>query len=165
MPGPQVNQFTQLEQMLSTDVDVVREELLLPQGAELVIVLEPTDLSETQVFALDQFLMRGGTVVVATAPYRATISRDTLLANPHTSGLDEWLAHHGVTIAQSMVMDPQNTAFPLPVTRQAGGFGFGVRALDYPYFMDLRGDGLSPDLANHPWIASSHAELDSHRKP
>ena len=88
--------------------------------------------------------MRGGTVVVATAPYRATISRDTLLANPHTSGLEEWFAHHGVTIAQSMVMDPQNTAFPLPVTRQAGGFSFQELMLfDYPYFMDLRGDGLS----------------------
>ena len=147
MPGPQVNQFTQLEQMLSTDVDVVRDDLttgVVPQGTELVMVLEPTDLSETQVFALDQFLMRGGTVVVATAPYRATISRDTLLANPHTSGLDEWLAHHGVTIAQSMVMDPQNTAFPLPVTRQAGGFSFQELMLfNYPYFMDLRGDGLS----------------------
>ena len=106
MPGLQVNQFTQLEQMLSTDVNVVRNDLTtgaVPQGTELVMVLEPTDLSETQVFALDQFLMRGGTVVVATAPYRATISRDTLLANPHTSGLDEWLAHHGVTIAQSML--------------------------------------------------------------
>ena len=147
MPGPQINQFTQLEQMLSTDVNVVRNDLTagaVPDGTELVMVLEPTDLSETQVFALDQFLMRGGTVVVATAPYRATISRDTLLANPHTSGLDEWLAHHGVDIAQSMVMDPQNTAFPLPVTRQAGGFSFQeLMLLDYPYFMDLRGDGLS----------------------
>ena len=43
-----------------------------------------------------------------------------------------------------MVMDPQNTAFPLPVTRQAGGFSFQELMLfDYPYFMDLRGDGLS----------------------
>ena len=70
--------------MLSTDVDVVRDDLttgVVPQGTELVIVLEPTDLSETQVFALDRFLMRGGTIVVATAPCLTTIGRDTLLAN------------------------------------------------------------------------------------
>ena len=61
-------------------------------------------------------------------------------------------------------MDPQNTAFPLPVT-SSRWFQF-CDALDYPYFMDLRGDGLSqtsPITRGLP----QHAELGSadHRKP
>lgn len=43
-------------------------------------------------------------------------------------------------------MDPQNSAFPVPVTRRAGGFSFQeMQMLDYPYFIDVRGDGLNED--------------------
>ncbi|NJN53136.1 MAG: hypothetical protein HC809_16645 [Gammaproteobacteria bacterium] len=62
------------------------------------------------------------------------------------SGLDEWFAHLGLAIEEQMVMDPQNAAFPIPVTRQAGGFSFQeMHMLDYPYFVDVRDAGLSSD--------------------
>ena len=58
-------------------------------------------------------------------------------------------------------MDPQNSAFPVPVTRQAGGFSFqDLVMLDYPYFIDVRGDGLndaSPIVAGLPQITMSWA--------
>ena len=44
-------------------------------------------------------------------------------------------------------MDPRNAAFPVPVVRQVGGFRFqDVQMRDYPYFIDVRGDGLNPDV-------------------
>ena len=64
------------------------------------------------------------------------------------SGLDDWLSHHGVTIDKSLVLDPRNTAFPIPVTREVGGFRFQeVRMVDYPFFVDARPPGLNPE---HP---------------
>ena len=153
MPGmqqPQGNEFQGLRDVLSADFDVDTATLddgNPPSAADVLMVVDPTSLSEKAVFAIDQFLMRGGTVVVAAGSYRATLTPQALSAMPIRSGLADWLAHHGVTIDESMVMDPQNAAFPLPVTREVAGFRFqDVRMLDYPYFVDVRGDGLNQDV-------------------
>lgn len=153
MPGmqqPQGNEFQGLRDVLSADFDVETAALddgNPPSAADVLMVVDPSSLSEKAVFAIDQFLMRGGTVVVAAGNYRATLTPQALSAMPIRSGLADWLAHHGVTIDESMVMDPQNAAFPLPVTREVAGFRFqDVRMLDYPYFVDVRGDGLNQDV-------------------
>jgi ABC-2 type transport system permease protein len=63
-----------------------------------------------------------------------------------TSGLEDWLKHQGLGIEQQLIMDPQNAAFPIPVTRNVGGFRLqDWRMLDYPYFLDVRGAGLNGD--------------------
>ncbi|MCY4012803.1 MAG: Gldg family protein [Gammaproteobacteria bacterium] len=153
MPGmqqPQGNEFQGLRDVLSADFDVDTATLDdgdPPSAADVLMVVDPTSLSEKAVFAIDQFLMRGGTVVVAAGSYRATLTPQALSAMPIRSGLAEWLLHHGVTVDESLVKDPQNAAFPLPVTREVAGFRFqDVRMLDYPYFVDVRGDGLNQDV-------------------
>jgi ABC-2 type transport system permease protein len=90
--------------------------------------------------------MRGGTVIAATSPYSASLSQRRLSLEPHSSGLDEWLQHDGLTIENRLVLDPQNSAFALPVTRKIGSLSLQeMRMIDYPYFADLRGEGLNPD--------------------
>ena len=71
MPGmqqPQGNEFQGLRDVLSADFDVDTAALddgTPPSAADVLMVVDPTSLSEQSVFAIDQFLMRGGTVVVA----------------------------------------------------------------------------------------------------
>ena len=90
--------------------------------------------------------MKGGTVVVSTGAFAAQPAQGALTATLRDSGLADWLRHHGVDVGNSMVMDPQNSAFPVPITRQAGGFSFqDLVMLDYPYFVDVRGGGLNED--------------------
>ncbi len=141
--------FTQLQQILSADLNVKQEDLSdgrIDSDADLLLLAAPKELDEKQLFAVDQFLMRGGTVIVATSPYSTNLSRNNLAMQPHQSGLEDWLAHNGMKVESKLVMDPQNSAFPVPVTRQVGTFRFQeMRMLDYPYFADLRGDGLNND--------------------
>jgi ABC-2 type transport system permease protein len=141
------NQYSQLYDALSTDHNVERTQLTegrVPEGAEVLVVADPQQLADKQVFAIDQFLMQGGTVVLAASPLAPTLTQQSLTAAPRTTGLEEWLAQQGIDIQASFVMDPQNAAFPVPVTRQAGGFSFQeIRMLDYPYFVDVRGAGKS----------------------
>ena len=60
------------------------------------------------------------------------------------SGLDPWLAHHGLRLEQSMVLDPQSAALPVPVEREVGGFRVReVHMVEYPLFVDVRTDGLA----------------------
>ena len=143
----------------------------MPANADLLMLVEPSALSEKALFAVDQFLMRGGTVVVNTSPFAAALAQSSLNVAPRTSGLEDWLAHHGVSIGQQLVLDPQSTAFPIPVTRQVGGFSFQELVLiDYPYFVDVRGESgfadPSPITAELPQVSitwASPIDIDSER--
>lgn len=146
--GPDSQRYTELEKTLAENARLKETDLKngrVPAEADLLLVLAPAQLDDKQRFAIDQFLMQGGSVIVTTSPFDVHISR-TLTATKKTSGLQEWLAHHGITIAETMVLDPQNAALPIPVERQLGGITVReIRMLPYPHFPDLRNDGLSQD--------------------
>ena len=150
MPAPPGDQFENLRSFLAVDFDVATIRLDdgdVGTGAGVLLVVGPGALGEKEVFAIDQFLMRGGTVVVAVGAFEVLLSPQSLTAMSRNSGLDDWLAHHGVVIGKSFVMDAANSAFPVPVRRQVGGFSFQeLVMLDYPYFVDVRDEGLNQDF-------------------
>ena len=149
-PPPPGNQFNDLRDFLTSDFDVESPSLdeAVPGAADILLVVDPSGLDNRSLFGIDQFLMRGGTVVIAASAFQTTLTPQALTAVPSDTGLEEWLAHHGVAIDSSMVLDPQNAAFPLPVTRQVGGFSFqDYQMTDYPFFVEARGDGLNQDNA------------------
>ena len=118
----------------------------VPPDADLLLVVDPTALDDRQRFAVDQFLMQGGTVMVAAAQFDVDLTGSEITAAPAQTGLGDWLAGQGVTLEQALVLDPQNTPFPIPVPRRVGGFTVEeIQTLDYPYFPDVRADGLSAD--------------------
>lgn len=141
--------FAQLENFLGAELNIVRETLddgSVTGEADILVLAAPQALDKKQIFAIDQFLMRGGTVLAMTSPYSAGFANRGLQLQPHDSGLAEWLAHHGLGIEQQLVLDPQNASFPVPVTRSINGLQFQeIRLLDYPYFIDIRAQGLNSD--------------------
>jgi len=145
--GPQGPAFSHLEAMLGSQFSVVHEDLgdgSVGGEADILLLVAPDNLDQKQLFAVDQFLMKGGTVIAATSPRSANLSGGSLGVQKHVSGLEDWLQHYGLAIGDQLVMDPQNAAFPVPVTRNVGGFQLQeVRMLDYPYFIDVRGGGLN----------------------
>jgi ABC-2 type transport system permease protein len=118
----------------------------VPEDADLLLVLGPEDLDIKQQFAIDQFLMQGGTVLVAASSFHVDLGGGTISARPQSTGLEDWLEHQGLGLAPLLVLDPQNTPFPIPVQRNLGGFVVEeIQTLDYPYFPDVRPDGLDSD--------------------
>ena len=149
MPPP--NQYSQLRGLLTNDFDVQMNDLSsgkVPSGTDLLIVIEPSSFTQEQIFAMDQYLMQGGTIVLSTGAFKAQLSQNSLSAVATDSGLMPWLNHLGIVIDQTLVMDPQNASFPVPVSRNVGGFTFqDLVMLDYPYFVDVRGSGLNDERA------------------
>ena len=114
----------------------------VPDEADLLLLASPDPLDDKQLFAVDQFLMRGGTVIMATAPFDVE-NREVLSVRRHASALLDWLTHHGIVLEERMVLDPQNASFPIPVDRNIAGFVFTeTQMVNYPYFNDIRGAGI-----------------------
>lgn len=148
-PGdPQQGQsgYARLRQSLADNARVVDTDLSsgqVPSDADLLMVLAPHDLNPKQLFAIDQFLMQGGSVVMATSPYNVSFTDQIFAAEQHT-GLEDWLKHLGIGIDKSLVLDARNAALPIPVTRYVGGIAVrDMQMLPYPPFPDVRGAQLS----------------------
>ncbi|MGD9984481.1 MAG: Gldg family protein [Porticoccaceae bacterium] len=117
----------------------------VPEETDLLLVLSPEELNDKQVFAIDQFLMRGGSVVLATSPFEIQLAQ-TLNASQQQSGLADWLAHQGISIADTLVLDPQSASLPVPVERYIGGIPVQeIHMVPYPHFPDIRGAGINGD--------------------
>lgn len=114
----------------------------IPESIDLLFVVAPEELGDKEVFAIDQFVMRGGTVILSASPYKATSALDLQLTKIST-GLEDWLSHNGVWFDESLVLDPQNSRLPVQVERQAGNIRIRqVQMMNYPYFVEIRREGL-----------------------
>jgi len=145
--------YRQLEDRLRENYRIDKTDLAsgrVPEAADMLVVLAPEALDEKQVFAIDQFLMRGGSVLLASSPFDVQVGR-SLAAERKSSGLEDWLDQHGLTIGETMVLDPRSAALPVPVERNVAGIVLQeIQLLPYPHFPDLRGDSLDPE---HPITA------------
>ena len=135
-----------LQEVLGKEHTITQADLengRVPEEADLLMVVAPEELNEKQLFAIDQFLMQGGTVVLAASPFNIGLDRD-LHVEKKPTGLEEWLKFHGLGIKEEMVLDPQNSAFPVPVQRQVAGFTVQeTRLVNYPFFIDIRPSGMN----------------------
>ncbi len=154
LPAPRGKRYQQLRDALAGSVRLIDADLKdghVPADADLLLLLAPDKLDQKQIFAIDQFLMQGGSVVIATSPFDIDIS-NTLAASRHDSGLEAWLKHFGITIDKTLVFDPHSAALPIPVRRQLGSIAVNeIRMMPYPLFPDIRDDGLNSE---HPITAS-----------
>ncbi len=143
--------FSNLERAISGDYSIRLEDLsdssVTPE-ADILAVVAPQDLDEESIFAIDQFLMRGGTVILATSPFTADTGGAALKLRERNSGLQDWLQHNGLNIGDTLVLDTQSSSFHAPVSRASGNYDFQeLQLIDYPYFIDLRSPGLAPNHA------------------
>jgi ABC-2 type transport system permease protein len=143
--GPQ---FEFLRQSLAKDHGVINADLTKGQvsdNTDLLMVVAPESVDKKQLFAMDQFLMEGGTIVLATSPFAVGLE-EKLSVTKEKSGLEDWLKFHGISIGEQMVLDPKNSAFPVPVERNVGGYTVQeTKLVNYPYFVDIRPDGMNTE--------------------
>jgi ABC-2 type transport system permease protein len=135
----------------------------VPADVDVLVVVAPQGMTDKERFAIDQYLMRGGSVVVAAGNYGITADQlgGGLALKPLEDGLREMLSSYGIQVEESLVMDPQNEPFPVPVTRNVGAFQVQeIQAIDYPFFVDIRSDRMasdSPIVSNLPAVTLNWA--------
>ncbi len=128
----------------------------VPGEVDVLVVIAPQGMSEEERFAVDQYLMRGGAVIVAAGSYILSPQQygGGIMLDPVEGGLGDLLAHYGITVEETLVLDPQNEPFPVQVPRQVGGMQvIEIQQISYPFFVDVRPDGMSDEstiVANLP---------------
>lgn len=130
-----------LRQALSDTYNVESVSLdsgFVPPDIDLLLLVAPRRLGDKQRFAVDQFLMKGGSVILAASPFDVAVSR-TIFCQPVESGLEGWLKNAGIEMEKTMVLDPQSFPLPIPTRRFIGSVVVEETQLaPYPYFLDIR---------------------------
>jgi len=159
---------TQLSQSYTVEsVDLTSGRV--PGDVDVLVVIAPQGMTDKERFAIDQYLMRGGAVIVAAGNYVLSPQQlgGGIVMDPVQDGLKEMLASYGVEVGDALVMDPRNEPFPVQVQRQVGAMSvIEIQQIKYPFFVDVRRDSMaeeSPIVANLPAITlqwSSPIEID-----
>lgn len=132
-----VNQILANEYTVET-VDLTTGEV--PSNIEVLVVIAPMNLTDTELYAIDQYLMQGGSVIMTASNYK--IGSDPYVGGlgltPIEGGVKDLLASYGVNLSDAVVMDTQNEPFPITVTRDVGGYQVqDIQSVQYPFSEDV----------------------------
>ena len=121
------------------------EQVTLASGigrdVDILLVLQPGDLSEAALYELDQFVMRGGRLVLCGGGYHGDLgSRGRIAVQRSGSGvmLSDWLNNFGIDLRHQMVMDSASDRFAFPIIDESV-FPPMVEVVEvkYPFFITM----------------------------
>jgi ABC-2 type transport system permease protein len=168
-----ISSYDLVTQILQNDYNVQGVDLstgAVPDEIDTLVLIAPQNLTSTELYAIDQYLMRGGAVVITTAGNTVTVDPyfGGLMMTPVQGGVKDLLASYGVMVSDATVMDTQNEPFPVTVTRDVNGYQVqDIQSIPYPFFLDMRPqmmDLKSPIMTNLPTVTmhwASPVELDA----
>ncbi|MEI7990405.1 MAG: GldG family protein, partial [Chloroflexota bacterium] len=139
--------FRLVRQQLGQEYTVRQVELSsgqVPNDIDELVVIAPQNFTDKELFAIDQYLMRGGSMVIATNNYKLDLDlQGGLTLTPAKQGVNDLLKTYGIELTNSLVMDPQSDVFPATVMRQVGDTQIPeITPMYYPYFVDVRPNGM-----------------------
>ncbi len=164
--------FQMISQQLQRDYSVKTIDLTtgqVPPDVDVLLLIGPTNLTDKERYAIDQYLMGGGSVVVAAGNFAiASTSTGGLGLQQVQNGVTDLLSSYGITVGMGLVMDPQNEPFPTQVARKVNGLTVNeIQAVNYPFFVDVRSgqmDSSSPIVNSLTAVTlnwASPVELDA----
>ena len=161
-----ISSYNLLAQQIQQDYELQAIDLTtgrVPENIDAIVVIAPQNLTEIEQYAIDQYLMRGGSVIMAVSPYKLDadpINGFIMLTPTQNNGI-ALLDHYGINIQNQLVMDTQNAAFPVVTSRDVGGSQIQeIQSVQYPFFVDVRPDAMSKDnmiVANLPTVSMNWA--------
>jgi len=169
-----ISSYDLFDQQLRQDYTISQVDLssgVVPPDIDALVIVAPENLDSKASYAIDQYLMRGGSVIIALSNYKIVPDPMSgfISLQPIETGLRELLSHYGVSVGTELVMDTSNLPFPVVVQRQVGNtIVQEIQAVDYPFFVDILPDGMDtehPALRSQPtvtlpWTSPVQTTLD-----
>ena len=135
----------------------------VPEDIDVLMLVHPQTLSREALYAIDQYVLRGGRVVAFIDPYSET-QQDAMAGGlmppvaSRRSEIDELLSAWGVTLGEDVVADLE---LALKVRMEQSG---RVLTFDYPVWMNItpqtfdQEDIVTGDLANLGFGTPGHLD-------
>lgn len=138
-PPPDFRYLRQLlAQRFELDNTVDLTEGAVPDTVDVLILGKVGNLTAKEQVAIDQFLLRGGSVIVMAGHNRVAMERGRFSPEPTSQVLLDMLSHYGARVGDGFVTDQQAGALALPIRGRVFQF-------DYPFWPDLRPDQMNED--------------------
>ena len=133
--------FGQINQMLQRqyrvrDFDITAGDMVPENIDTLIIPGVNEQLTEREQYVIDQFLMRGGDILVLTEGIK--INGESLTAEKLNTGIDELIAQYGVRLNKNLVLDSSNELAAFR-TDQVQFFS------PYPFWVKVPKGGFNPE--------------------
>lgn len=123
------------------------------QGYDALVIAKPeTPFGESELFAIDQFIMGGGKALVFADALRVNMDSaggDGTVALPYQTGLNDLLFRYGVRINDELVMDLSAGTYPVV----AGNFGDQGNVIQLPWPFHP----VANIFGDHPIVKNSDA--------
>lgn len=133
------NEFGLLENLLGGDYNIKTVDLSSgepPLDVDVLLLVRPEDLSEKAAYALDQFVMLGGRLIVLLDPGKLdmqALQTNRLMLKRVRSGIEGVLAKWGISIEDKVLADEKSIPYPMPREIQRGLMV--IEDVPYPYFV------------------------------
>jgi len=109
---------------------------LMPNRDALLVLALDSDLTDDELFAVDQYLMGGGKILLMVD--RTRIENKLQVSATDVSNVVSWLGHFKIEVSDRLLLDRSNSY-------AAFSGGHVTYQVPYPYFVKVRSDGFDPD--------------------
>jgi len=114
----------------------------VPPDIDVLLLVHPQDLAQKTLFAIDQFVLKGGKALVFVDPYSELQAGErTQPGAPADSDLEPLFKKWGVRLLPNVVAGDRQNAIRVAVHRPGGG----AQALDYVAWLKLQGADVNRD--------------------
>ncbi len=135
------SRFTQLKNQLRDRFEIrdvkLEDKLEVPADIDALMLIQPLGLSKEAEYVLDQYLLKGGTIL---APCESIMMSREMQAFPAIPGYEEVFKGYGLDLKKMMVMDESNA-------RASFRSGMMIVTMPYPMWVRIRPDGFNPEFA------------------
>jgi ABC-type uncharacterized transport system involved in gliding motility auxiliary subunit len=112
----------------------------VPSDVDVLMLVHPQNLPQKTLFAIDQFVLKGGNALVFVDPYSELQAGErTQPGMPADSDLEPLFKRWGVRLLPNVVAGDRQNAMRVAVHRPGGG----AQALDYVAWLKLQGADIS----------------------
>ncbi|MDP8238043.1 MAG: GldG family protein [Candidatus Hatepunaea meridiana] len=130
-------EMSQLDQQLRKMYDLktvnLTDRYTVPDDIDLLCVIGPKeDIPEKDRFAIDQFLMKGGKLLLAINKVKAELSQ--MKAERSPLRIDPWTQNYGFSFKDQLVMDKSAPTLPFQTQTR---YGRQITLVHYPLFPEL----------------------------
>lgn len=115
-------------------VDLSKNEPIPTDLKALLIIAPQTPFSDTAKFQIDQFIMQGGKVAFLLNEMAVNLNSEYRFAQPLKTGLEDLLAHYGVTLHSDLIRDAQ--CANVTIMQQQGPFQMQSQ-VPFPYLPNV----------------------------